>query len=480
MNKNGPRLSQIVLMVLFALSSFGLLLFLWTSFGGNVPLKPKPYTATVDFAQGSQLASYADVRISGISVGKAARIQHDGKRVRVTLEIQPEYAPLPRDTKATLRTKTVVGETYVELSFGRRRGPFVADGGRLPSTAAVRATDLDDVLDVFDRETRPRFQGMIASFARAIDGRGDALNGAIGNAGPALEAAEPVLQTVARQSRAVRSGVRDLGTTFGTIGEQQGAVRRLIADGRRLVASTAGDADALRATVRELPGTLDQARTTLRSARALAVDAAPAVRDLRPVAPLIRPTARDLGALAPDLRAAVLRLDETLPRLDAGFPAIARVLDAIGPLADELEPFTDDALPMLRYLRLYRKEIGVSFANTAAATQLTTTTSDGVLRHLVRVDPPVNSNQLAGVTKRPPADRNNPYPLPGGLSELGKGGLKAADCSNVRNPPTLLGILDVFGQPPCRAQEPLTFDGVTSQFPRLLRDAQVATPRAGR
>lgn len=477
MNKNGPRPAQIVLMVAFALSSFGLLLFLWTSFGGQVPLRPKPYTVSVDFRQGSQLASYADVRISGVSIGKATRIQPDGKLVRVSLEIQPRFAPLPRDTRATLRTKTVVGETYVELSFGDRRGPAIPDGGRLTRDAAVQATELDDVLDVFDRRSRPRFQKLVTSFAKAIDGRGADLNGAVGQLDPALAAAEPVLTTIARQSRAVRSGVRDLGRTFAAVGEQQGAVRELLRSGRAVAATTAGDAAALRRTVRLLPPMLDQTRATLRTARAFAGDAAPVVADLRPVTPLIRPALEDLKGLAPDLRRAVVRLGPTLTKLESGFPALSRVLDQVGPLMDQLEPVTDDALPMLRYLNLYRRDLGVTFANTAAATQLTAPTGDGRMLHLVRVDPPINSNQLAGVIRRPPADRNNPYPLPGGYAELGKGGLLAADCSNAANPPSLLGVLDILGAPPCRPQGKLTFDGVTSQFPHLRKDSQVQPRR---
>jgi hypothetical protein len=42
-NKNRPHPAQIGIMVAFALSCFGLLLFLWTAFGGPVPLRAQPY-----------------------------------------------------------------------------------------------------------------------------------------------------------------------------------------------------------------------------------------------------------------------------------------------------------------------------------------------------------------------------------------------------------------------------------------------------
>ena len=41
MQKSAPSLPRILTMAVFALSCFGLLLFLWLSFGGSIPLKPQ-------------------------------------------------------------------------------------------------------------------------------------------------------------------------------------------------------------------------------------------------------------------------------------------------------------------------------------------------------------------------------------------------------------------------------------------------------
>ncbi|HWH95385.1 MAG TPA: MlaD family protein, partial [Baekduia sp.] len=74
MQKQAPSLGRIVVMVGFALSCFGLLLFLWLAFGGPVPLKPKGYRFTVPFREAGQLAQEADVRISGVTVGKVKAV----------------------------------------------------------------------------------------------------------------------------------------------------------------------------------------------------------------------------------------------------------------------------------------------------------------------------------------------------------------------------------------------------------------------
>ncbi|HEY7266385.1 MAG TPA: MlaD family protein, partial [Solirubrobacterales bacterium] len=70
----GPTLGQVAVAVAFAFSCFALLIFLWTTFGGPVPLKPEGYRIKVPFDEGTQLAVESDVRISNVSVGKVKAI----------------------------------------------------------------------------------------------------------------------------------------------------------------------------------------------------------------------------------------------------------------------------------------------------------------------------------------------------------------------------------------------------------------------
>src|SRR5919107_6310953 len=123
-------------MVLFALSCFGLLLFLWLAFGGPVPLKPKGYRVNVSFAEATNLATEADVRISGVPVGKVKTIEPDKAtgRSNVEIELETRSAPLPSDARAILRQKTLLGETYVELTPGTGSAKKIPEGGRLQAS----------------------------------------------------------------------------------------------------------------------------------------------------------------------------------------------------------------------------------------------------------------------------------------------------------------------------------------------------------
>ena len=133
MNKAAPSFARIAAMAVFALSCFGLLLFLWLAFGGPIPLKPQGYRFQTSFAEATQLATEADVRISGVPVGKVKSIEPDKRsgRSKVEIEVESRYAPVPSDARAVLRQKTLLGETYVELTPGTNDAEPVSDGGTL-------------------------------------------------------------------------------------------------------------------------------------------------------------------------------------------------------------------------------------------------------------------------------------------------------------------------------------------------------------
>src|SRR3954468_17307214 len=124
MQKQAPSVGRILIMVAFALSCFGLLLFLWLAFGGSIPLKPKGYEVKVPFKEATSLANEADVRISGVPVGKVktVKLARNGLNV-ATIALEPKYAPLPSDARAILRQKTLLGETYVKLTPGSHSAP---------------------------------------------------------------------------------------------------------------------------------------------------------------------------------------------------------------------------------------------------------------------------------------------------------------------------------------------------------------------
>ncbi len=130
MQKQAPSIGRILIAAGFAISCFLLIMFLWIAFGGPVPLKAKSYRITAYFPEATQLAAESDIRIGGVSVGKVKEVSlaPPDKRIdgydttEAVLEIRPEFAPISEDARAILRQKTLLGETYVELTSGTEPG----------------------------------------------------------------------------------------------------------------------------------------------------------------------------------------------------------------------------------------------------------------------------------------------------------------------------------------------------------------------
>ena len=422
MIKQAPSVGRIVAMVAFTLSCFGILLFLWISFGGSVPLRPDSYRLKVAFPEATQLAQEAEVRISGVPVGTVSSVQPNEQTglTDTVVEIDPRYAPIPRDARAILRQKTLLGETYVELSPGSDESGTVADGGNLAQGQVSDTVELDEILRTFDPLTRSRFSTWLDQQGQAVRGNGEEISAALGNLTPFAEETDEVLATLRRQSGDTRRLVRDTGVVFEALTERQGQLRDLIVNSNRVWEVTARRNEQLADTFRVLPTFLRESRVTTRRLTRFAEETDPLVSQLRPAARELSPTLIDLEALAPDLRDLFRDLDPLLRVSRRGLPAIEQVLDNTRPLLRRVDPFLRQLTPIVDYLGLYKREITAFFANDTAVTQAQTggQSDPGQVLHYLRTQNPTNPEMMAGYPTRLSTNRSNPYIAPGGYEKL--------------------------------------------------------------
>jgi virulence factor Mce-like protein len=488
--KQAPSLGRILVMVVFALSCFGLLLFLWLAFGGPVPLKPKGYRFTVPFKEAGQLAQEADVRISGVSVGKVKLIKADKQTGRsdATIELDRRYAPIPRDTRAMLRQKTLLGETYVELSPGDKNAGAVPDGGRLAPGRVAPTVELDEIFRAFDSKTRDAFREWMQQQALAADGRGRDISDALGNLRPFAEDTNLLLQILNGQQSTVRALVRDSGTVFAALSERDAQLRSLIENSNRVFATTAERNQDLQAIFRALPTFERESAATVKRLTAFSKNANPLVDQLRPAARQLSPTFQDLAALAPDLKGFFSNLDPAIRASREGLPALERFLRELQPTLGELDPPLQQAAPVLDGLGQYKSELTAFLANVPAATQAITTDSRGNRIHYLRTTNPLNPENLAVYPKRLPTNRTNPYAYPRLFDQLAKGmdSYETRQCDRNGMPAvsdTLTSLIPEplrqniikyafsggsgVAAPACRQQPPFPVFGEVTQYPHV-------------
>jgi virulence factor Mce-like protein len=417
--KQAPSLGRTLAMVGFTLSCFGLLLFLWLAFGGATPLKPTGYRFQTSFGEATQLAVEADVRISGVPVGKVKTIDVDRRSGRsdVAIELERDYAPLPRDSRAILRQKTLLGETYVELTPGNRSRGTLPEGGTLQAGQVSETVEFDEVLRAFDPRTRAALQSWLQTLATSVDGRGRDISDALGRLAPFAEDATRLLEVLHAQDPSVRRLVRDTGTVAGALSARDAELRRLIENAGRVISTTADRDAQLSAAVAALaPFQREAARMVPRLA-AFARTANPLVTQLRPAARELSPVLGDVARLSPDLRALFEDLRPAIAASRRGLPALERFLDDLRPLLGEVSPPLRQLTPMLSFLGAYRGEASAFFANAVAATQAKVAGGG----HYLRTTNPLNAESLAQYPLRAGTNRTNPYAAPGAFRRLAQG-----------------------------------------------------------
>lgn len=445
----------ILAMVGFTAACVGIVLFLWVAFGGSTPLRAESYRFHIEFREAGQLTQEADVRISGVNVGKVKSKEANPRTgvTDTTIELQDQYAPIPVDTQAVLRQKTLLGETYVELAPGVGGGTrMLPDGGTLPAGAVSPTVELDEIFRAFDPDTRRAFSNWMDSQGRAVGRRGAALNAALANLTPFAQGSEDVIRILRRQDVATRTLVRDTGEVFGALSERRGQLRGLIESSNRVFETTAARDDQLAQAFVALPTFLRETRATTTRLTGFAARTDPLVTQLRPAARELSPTLISLQALAPDLRGLLEDLDPLIEVSRTGLPALERTLDDTKPLLARLEPYLRNLQPVFSYLGLYKREIAAFFALDAASTQVTDI-PPGSTRplHYLRTTNPLNPENLAAYPRRLPSNRSNPYTEPGGYDQLARG-------------------LPVFGRYLCEAAGPASFLGpVGPLLPAELR-----------
>ena len=487
MIKTPPSPLRIGVLALFVLSCLLVLTYLWIDFGGSVPFVPQGYRIQVAFPQANELATGADVRIAGVNVGKVVALNLDKQdnRTVATVQISQQYAPIPSDTRATLRIKTLLGETYVDLTAGNPHSAMLADGGRIPDGQVQTNVDLDQILATFDPQTRAAFQTWMESQAGALAGRGQDLNDTFGILPQFVDSGESLLSTLDSQSAAVRRLVANTGTFFGAISARQGELSGLITAASNLFHTTAQRNAQLADVFRALPNFELQTRLTLPAITRFAQQADPVVRALEPIATQLTGTFGTTATLAPQLHSLFDRLGPTITASERGLPALDRILGAIPPLLGAFQPFLRNANPIVSYIGLYKHEITGFFGNVTGASQShdieLPRTSKEV--HYLRTSQTLTPEGLAFLDHPLGIQRDDAYRLPGAYSQIARGlsVLNTAECSNGNPAPptsafpsTLVPLIKSYvfrtdsrnvAAPPCIAQGHVP--GFSTDFPQL-------------
>ncbi|MEH3054158.1 MAG: MlaD family protein [Patulibacter minatonensis] len=428
MNRQVPTLGKLLTMVLFALSCFGLTLFLWLQFGGSVPFKAQGYRITTTFPEATQLATEADVRIAGVQIGRVKKVVPGATgRSTVTFEIQRRYTPLPKDTKAILRQKTLLGETYISLTPPQKPTGYIPEGGRIPDSDVGSTTELDELFSTFDPSTRKAFQQWVQDGGKGLAGQGANAGKALVELQMLVSSLSDTAESLAADTPRLASTLRDGKQVLNAATQSPGALRRAIVETEKVFRQTGQNDAALTALATKLPEFLRETKNGTKAIENFSVNTGDAVTRLEPTAEALVPATKALSDVSPDLKRLLTGIERVNKASVKGLPATSQSLAALPKVLDGLDPFLKQVNPIFEYTGLYSNQITGAIANLAAVSsggpdpEGQARYRDGAPLRALRGAVTLQSSSLTASNTRYTDSQGNAYRSPSWTALLGKG-----------------------------------------------------------
>ena len=348
MQKRAPTLGNILVIILFALSCIALLLFMWESFGGALPLKPKGYRMTIAFPRVLALTEQSEVRISGVDIGHVVSLQvgKDG-RSHATIEIDSQDAPIRSDMHAIVRQKTLLGESYVQLIPQSTTAPFLPDGGQLSNSQVERSVTLDDILASLNTKTRRAFQVWQQSVEEGLNGNGEAVNNDFATLDPFVQSANQLVSVLASQEGAVTALVHNTGVVFTALAGRDHELEGLIVNGEHTFHAAAEGSQAFAQAFRELPRFESSSRVALKELDHFAAAANPYYEEFRPTELQLAKLVGAAKPFTPPFNSFLTSLGPLTKAAKQDLPDVAKSLHLTVPLLENLSPVLHNFDPFL-------------------------------------------------------------------------------------------------------------------------------------
>ncbi len=267
------------------------------------------------------------VNIAGVQVGDIVGVELVDGRAKVKMEIDNDKAELiNEDATMLLRPKTGLNDMTIEVDPGVS-DVNVEDGETLPLSSTLPNVNPDEVLAALDADTQSFLKLLVSGGGEALDpeqGRGVKLSNALRQFEPLARNVKQISGGLAERRESVARSIHNFRLLTEQLGDKDTELTGFIDSSNAVLEDFASQEAAIRASLRELPGTLKETNKALKSSNELAKVSVPALRDSIPGARALKPA---LQAVEPFFR------------------------ETTAPIRDQIRPFTKQVFVPTKHLR---------------------------------------------------------------------------------------------------------------------------------
>ncbi len=247
-------LKQKLIINLVAVGMLAVLMVGWVLFSlVGVGISEKPFKVTADFAASGGVFTNQEVTYRGVLVGQVSDMQLNDDGVTITMVIEPEWVDrIPANVLANVRSKSAVGEQFVNLTPDESSEEMLADGDEIPRERTSLPVDFQELLKSLDNvlaDVPPdQTARLIENLAGGLGGREDEIATILESLGTLSEGFADVAEeqkslldnaTVAgseflRTKDAFAAAIRAADDVFAGLGDEPEETRNFLAQNDRL------------------------------------------------------------------------------------------------------------------------------------------------------------------------------------------------------------------------------------------------------
>ena len=336
------------------------------------------YRVTARFQNASQLVKGNEVQVSGKAIGTVDEItltDDGGADVHMTIT-DPDYTPLRQGTEAIVRLTSLSGvaNRYVDLRLSGADRQDIPDGGRLSTGDTTSAVELDQLLNMLDKQARGDLQGIIQGFGKQYRGKVEETQRGWLYLNPSLAATSRLFEELTYDTPALERFIVGSSKLVTDLAEKREDLAGLVTNLADTTGAIGRQKESLADAIGQLPPFMRRANTTFVNLRTAIDDLRPLIRESKPVTPKLRRFLRELRPLARDARPTLRDLtrlvstpgaDNDLIELTRGQVPLKNI--AVGPVQANGEQregnfpasvkALDKSIPQLAYFRPYAPDL---------------------------------------------------------------------------------------------------------------------------
>ena len=370
-----------------------------------------PFARTTEVQ--AQIANVHSLRVNDLvrqnskRIGRVSKIEYADGAALVTMSIEGD-AKVYRNAHVSILDLSALATKFVDLDPGTRdAGPLA---GPIPASQADDSTDLYQILDVFDLQTRDGATAALRQVGGGLAGHGGDLHDFVDTAPDVLQDLGTVSETLSSREADLPTLLENVDRLSSRFAGRQTELARLVAQAGETLDGVAVDSGArLEETIARLPGTLGRVDNAMTNLHVPLRETGAALRALRPGAEALGKSENNLRGFLRDSVPVARKVPAVAGQAIPAVEDLAETLADARPLAAQVQTALADLLPPLSYLAPYATDMQQLF--TRGRSFVSQGPRPGVRYARLGVTPGVNT--LTGGLLSSGNLPQNEYPRPG-------------------------------------------------------------------